>query len=265
MSELDRPDETKPKFYSQKGIALATFFGAPLAASVLIRKNYISLDEPRKGNWTLLIGILSTIALFAGIFSVPENILNKIPNQVIPLFYTGVIYLIVNKLQGDKLSVYEEGGHKYISNWKATGIGALCALLIAAPIGGYIYMEMNNPVYDTYDERMTKFASSESKAFEFYDHMETNSIFQLTQELKNITIPSWERNLALINSLDTLEDITSGLLNRNEVLRAYCNLKLKSVSILKKPLVKIPIGITIRLIVSNSWSILSLKNWSKVK
>jgi hypothetical protein len=101
-----------PKFYSQKGIAIATFFGAPLADSVLIRKKFIELDEERKGNLTLLLGVLSTIAIFFGIFSVPDYIISKIPNQVIPLAYTGLIYLLVDKIQGKEFKVYENLGNK---------------------------------------------------------------------------------------------------------------------------------------------------------
>ena len=224
----------EPKFYSQKGIGIATFFGAPLAASILIRKNYISLNEEKKGNITLGIGILSTILLFVGIFSIPESIINRIPNQIIPLIYTGIIYLIVERIQGKHLKEYQEQENKFISNWKATGIGLLSAILIFAPIGAYAYLEATNPVYEKYNKQFDKFLQNEEASFEFYDNLETNTQFQLIQELNNITIPYWERNKEIIIKLDTLEGISDELLNQNKVLKEYCDLRIKEFRIFEK-------------------------------
>ena len=81
------------KLYSKKAIGIATFIGAPLAVSILIRNNYIELGKNEKGKAALIIGTISTILLFIGIFMIPENIMSKVPNQIIPLIYTGIIYL----------------------------------------------------------------------------------------------------------------------------------------------------------------------------
>jgi uncharacterized membrane protein AbrB (regulator of aidB expression) len=89
-------DESK-KFYSQKAISIATFFGGPLAAGYLIKKNYQAMNQPDLANKATIIGIISTIILFAGIFSIPEHIIDKIPNALFPLIYTLIISLILEK------------------------------------------------------------------------------------------------------------------------------------------------------------------------
>jgi len=78
------------KFYSQGAIAMATFFGGPLAAGILIRENYKKFNDAKNGNRALIIGIISTILLFGFIFLIPESIIEKIPSPVIPAVYTRV-------------------------------------------------------------------------------------------------------------------------------------------------------------------------------
>ncbi|MFT7158343.1 MAG: hypothetical protein ACI8Q1_003374 [Parvicella sp.] len=79
------------RFYSQTAIGMATFIGGPIAAGYLIRENYLSLDQPDKGKKSLIIGIISTVLLFTGIFIIPESIMDKVPNQILPAVYTGII------------------------------------------------------------------------------------------------------------------------------------------------------------------------------
>jgi hypothetical protein len=80
------------KLYSSKAISGATFLGGPLVAGYLIGENFKALDKPNEGRNSLIIGIISTIILFGGIFMVPENMIDKIPTQLIPIVYTGIIW-----------------------------------------------------------------------------------------------------------------------------------------------------------------------------
>ena len=72
---------------------------------------------------------------------IPEDVMSKIPNQIIPLIYTGIIYLIVEKIQGDELKNHEANENEFNSNWKATGIGGICLLLIMGSIFVYAFYE----------------------------------------------------------------------------------------------------------------------------
>lgn len=87
--------------YSQKAIGIATFTGGPIAVGYLIHVNYLALDKPDEGKKALLISIIATIALLGVIFLVPENIIEKIPNQLLTLMYLGIIYMIVEKNHGN--------------------------------------------------------------------------------------------------------------------------------------------------------------------
>ena len=89
--------EEKFKLYSQNAIALATYLGGPLAAGILIRKNSLNLGREKEGSIALIVGVFTTILLFWGIFQIPDLIIDKIPNSLIPAIYTGIIYLIVEK------------------------------------------------------------------------------------------------------------------------------------------------------------------------
>lgn len=122
--------EENKKLYSQKAIGIATFFGGPMAAGYLVKKNYQSLGQESNGKKALLIGIVSTLLLFAGIFSIPESIIDKIPNAIIPAIYTGIIYLIVEKLQGQNFKEHLQDGREFYSVWRAAGIGAISMTIL---------------------------------------------------------------------------------------------------------------------------------------
>jgi len=126
--------EENKKLYSQKAIGIATFFGGPMAAGYLVKKNYQSLGQESHAKKAFLIGIVSTLLLFAGIFSIPESIIDKIPNAIIPAIYTGIIYLIVEKLQGQNLKEHLEYGRVFYSAWRAAGIGAISMMILLLSI-----------------------------------------------------------------------------------------------------------------------------------
>ena len=150
--------------YSQRVISIATYFGGPLAAGILARQNFINLGKEQLGKNALIIGILSTILLFVGIFSVPDHIMDKIPNAVIPLVYTGIIYLILEKFQGSELKEHKENNRPFYSAWKATGIGAVCMLILLGGIFGYAFLSPDDFDTKKYDNGIAKFNKNEEKA-----------------------------------------------------------------------------------------------------
>lgn len=227
-------DVSKPKFYSLKGIGIATYIGSPLAASILIRKNFLELGEDRKAKTALIIGIASTILIFAGIYLLPETIIDKIPNFIIPAIYSFVIYFLAEKQLGEQLKQYQEHGNEFFSNWRAAGIGLLCALIIFIPLIGYEFILANDPVHDEYAQKFEKFSKNETASFEFYKHLDTSSPNQLRKELENLTIPYWEENKKIVQQLKEIDGLTPELLKRNEILWEYCDLRLQEYRIYDK-------------------------------
>lgn len=224
-------DESK-KLYSQKAISIATYFGGPLAAGLLIRENYRNLDKEKLGQNAFIIGIVSTIIIFIGIFSIPEQIIAKIPNALIPLIYTGIISLIVEKIQGNDLKSHKENNQTFQSLWKATGLGAICMVIILAVIAftAFIAGDFSNtePKFDavTYDKELSKFTKNETTSLMVFNSSETYSSETLIAEL-NKGLDLWKQNKSIIVFVSKLENLPKDLIIQNEKLNKYCDLRIE--------------------------------------
>ncbi len=235
MNEQQNVNETKNlKFYSQKSIGLATFIGGPLASGYLIRENYLSLNKPDEGKKALFIGIIATIVIFGGIFMLPEAIIDKLPNQLLPLIYTGIIYLIVEKIHGTVLNQHKENENEFFSGWKAAGIGFISLIILAIGIFGYIYFSPDNVQYEQYDIEFAKFTKNENETLVFYDHLNTETNNSLIQEIDNVSIPKWKENIEIINHSNQIENLPIELLDQNKLLLKYSELRLEAFELFKK-------------------------------
>lgn len=224
--------EPSKKFYSQTAITIATYFGGPLAAGYLVKKNYDTLEQPENGKKALIIGIVSTILLFIGLFSIPEPIIDKMPNALIPLIYTGIIYWIVEKLHGEILKSHKESGGEFYSGWKAAGIGAIAMLILTAGIflslmiSGDLSNTQLNFDSETYDREIAKFADNENNAIAVFNLIETQTPEYLVNEF-NKAIVLWKENLAIVERLNEIENLPKELLDQNTKLLRYCELRIK--------------------------------------
>jgi len=218
------------KFYSQKAIGIATFIGGPLAAGYLIRENYLSLGKPDEGKKSLIIGIISTIL----IFMLPESIIDKVPNQILPAIYTGIIYGIVEKIHGTILNQHKENGNEFYSGWKASGIGLISLIILSIGIFGYVYFSPDGQEYEKYNAEIAEFTKNETESLVFYEHINTETSNSLIQELDNVTIPKWKENIEIIKQSNNIENLPSELLEQNILLLKYSELRLKAFELLKK-------------------------------
>ncbi|MCU0378511.1 MAG: hypothetical protein MUC78_09660 [Bacteroidales bacterium] len=224
--------ESSKKFYSQTAITIATYFGGPLAAGYLVKKNYDTLEQPENGKKALIIGIVSTILLFIGIFSIPEPIIDKIPNALIPLIYTGIIYWIVERIHGDILKTHKESGGEFYSGWKAAGIGAIAMVILIAGIflslliTGDLSNTQLNFDSETYDREIAKFTDNENNAIAVFNVIETQTSEYLINEF-NKALVLWEENLAIVERLNGIENLPKELLDQNTKLLKYCELRIK--------------------------------------
>lgn len=231
--------EENKKLYSQRAIAITTYLGGPLAAGILIRENYKALEKEKQGKYAFIIGIVSTIIIFVGVFLIPENIISKIPNVLIPLIYTGIISLIVEKIQGTDLKSYKENNQKFQSLWKAAGIGAICLAIILAVIAltAFIAGDFANtsPKFDavTYDKELAKFTENETVSLKVFNSIETKSSETIIVEL-NDGLNLWRQNKSIIESVSKLKDLPEILTIQNEKLNKYCDLRIEHFEILLK-------------------------------
>ncbi|RED43412.1 hypothetical protein DFQ10_10510 [Winogradskyella eximia] len=231
---IEQNNTTKDlKFYSQKSIGLATFIGGPLAAGYLIKENYKALNENDKGKTALIISILATVAIFGTLFLIPEAIMDKVPNMVIPAVYTGIIYLIVNKIHGTILDTHEAHNNTFYSGWKAAGIGLISLIVLMAIIVASIFL-VPDGAYDAYDAEMEQFTINEEESLVFYEHFSTEDDLTLLNEINDIAIPKWKENIAIINRTNDIEDLPLELIEQNKKLLKYSELRLEAFELLKK-------------------------------
>jgi hypothetical protein len=219
------------RFYSQRAITIATYFGGPLAAGYLVKKNYEALDQANNANKSMILGVISSILLFAGIISIPEEIIDKIPNALIPGIYTIIIYFIVEKLQGSYLKQHKESGGQFQSAWRAVGAGAICMLIIGAFIFLAAYLSGDLPIgknkFDavTYDKGVAKFVENETKALSVFNVIETEEPDYLINEF-NKGIILWKNNKEIISKLNLIENLPNEFIEQNRVLLKYCDLRI---------------------------------------
>lgn len=222
------------KLYSSKQISGATFLGGPLAAGYLVSENYKALNEPDIGRKALIIGIASTIILFGGIFIIPEKIIDSIPQQIIPLIYTGVIWGIVEWKLGDILKAHKEYNNKFYSGWKAFSVGLVSLVIIGIGIFGYAYLSTDNELFEKYDAEIATFSKNENETLSFYDNLNTKSRTALLTELDDKVIPKWKENIAIIKRTNAYENLPSELSEQNKRLLKYSELRIKAFELFRK-------------------------------
>lgn len=229
--------EESKKLFSQRAIGIATFFGGPAAAGYLVKKNYQAFDQDDTGKKAFMIGIVSTILLFAGIFSIPEHIIDLIPNLLIPAIYTAIIYYIVEKHQGNLLKKHKESGGEFYSGWKATGIGAIFMLLMIGAIAGSVFLAggFSHDNFDAvkYDKGIAEFSKNETKSLEVFNIINSAEPKVLIQEFsKGIVL--WKENKGIVNKLNLIENLPSELKTQNQILLKYCDLRISQNEIIIK-------------------------------
>jgi len=125
--ELDNQITSERKIYKASALWLGTFFGGPLAAGYIIAENFKAFNRPDNAKKTWLFTIVATIVIFAGIFIIPDDV--NIPNQLIPLIYTGIAALILHSFQGKQIQSHiKSGGQVY--EWGRVVIIGLIGLAI---------------------------------------------------------------------------------------------------------------------------------------
>lgn len=222
------------ELYSQRAILIATYIGGPLAAGILARQNFINLGKEELGKYSLIIGIVSTLLLIVGIFSIPEEIIDKVPNLVIPLIYSGIIYLIIEKYQGTELKQHKENNLPFYSAWKATGIGFVSMLILVGGIFGYALLSPDDFDTKKYDNGMVEFSKNEENALLLFSIIDSSSSDKIIRHIDNVGLPAWKNNIELLDNLDKIEGLHDQLKKQNEILRQYSKLRIETFELIRR-------------------------------
>ena len=188
-------------FYSQRAILLATYLGGPLAAGILIQRNFNNFGKKAAGKNALFLAIVFTVLLFVVLFSLPEHILDKIPNILIPAVYTAITALIVERLHGKLLKEHKEKNGRFYSIWKAVGIGVICVIIYITGVLAYVFIVPEN--FDTakYDAGIDRFTKNEMAALELFNLLETQEPDEISHFIQKKGIPKWKKNILILNEL----------------------------------------------------------------
>ncbi|MDR3094285.1 MAG: hypothetical protein LBU62_06575 [Bacteroidales bacterium] len=220
------------QLYSQRAIGVATFLGGPLAAGILARHNFIRLGQPQWGKYALIIGIISTVLVFAGVCSLPEEMLDKIPKILIPSIYTLIIGYIVKIYQGAALKAHKANNRPFCSVWKAAGVGILCTAIYLAIVLGAACLAPSVEM-DVYDAGIEKIFNNEDKAMQIYSFPEEDSI-QVISHIDSVAMPAWNENLTILAHLDKIEGLPEVCKKQNELLLQYTKLRIVSFQLIRK-------------------------------
>jgi hypothetical protein len=143
--------------------------------------------------------------------------------------YTGIIYLIVEKLQGSWIKAHKESGGEFFSAWKATGIGAVFMVMLLAVIAGaaFISGDFSKPGYDAaaYDKGVAAFSENERRSLAVYEVADSAEPQYLIRKFSE-GIVLWKQNKEIINKLNAIENLPAELQVQNQRLLKYCDLRI---------------------------------------
>ncbi|MCX5707749.1 MAG: hypothetical protein NTY14_02005 [Candidatus Omnitrophica bacterium] len=120
------------KLYSINEISIAALIGGPLAGFYLISRNFKALDKKSLSTISFVIGIIATIFLAVVIVFIPQDIMDKIPDVIIPALFTPVIYAYVKKAQGQEIKDHFKNGWAKHSQRRTAVTGVLALAITLA-------------------------------------------------------------------------------------------------------------------------------------
>jgi rhomboid protease GluP len=106
-------------------------------------------------------------------------------------------------------------------------------LFIAAVLVCFLVCKSIPDSYGKYQAYMDDFAKNENIALTIYHMPKSTPNDQLINEIENNGIPLWRTELSILDKADKL-DLPASITAHNEILRQYCNLRIKSYELLAK-------------------------------
>ena len=222
------------KLFSSKAINIATFLGGPLAASILMRRNFINLGNEKAGLMSIVIGVLTTMLIIIAIVLIPESTLDKIPSFIIPAIYTAIVLLLVERTQGEALKRQKEIEDGFYSGWKAAGHGLLGATIYLGVVLGVVLLAPLDPTEEAYNEMISDFSKTEENALVLFDILERGDFDEVPDFISYTGIPAWNKNQTLVQQYRDSHELSGELLTKVGLLERYCNLRIESYELIRK-------------------------------
>lgn len=215
------------KLYSKTAILLATLIGTPVAGGLLIYKNYKNLSDLRKAIASLFFCVLLTIVCVGGLLLIPEHILIKIPQVIIPLIYTTAVYFLIDGSMSQQLEEHEKNKRPFYSVWRSVGIAGICLGVVLGFYILYFSIAPDQFEHPAYVAAMTEFTQNENEALELFAMMPYAEPEIVSLFIREKGIPAWRKNIEILNRLNYAEKLHADVKHQINLYINYCNLRIR--------------------------------------
>ncbi|MBB6612324.1 hypothetical protein H7F15_14835 [Pontibacter sp. Tf4] len=123
------PSVPEEKYYNLNPIMVATVLGGPIAAGYMMYRNYTTTGEEEGAKSIIIWAIIYTYLLFGVMMLLPEPVIDRIPNIVIPWINGGIAYFVAKKYQNNILLEHEQQNGAFYSVWRSVWMGIVCAVV----------------------------------------------------------------------------------------------------------------------------------------
>ncbi|HXB34655.1 MAG TPA: hypothetical protein VNV35_14580 [Puia sp.] len=126
------------KLYKDNAVWVGTFIGGPLVGCYLAAENFKQLGQPDKARISWIIAILTLLVIAGGLFLIPG--IEKVPRYIIPLTYTLIARVLVQRYQGEAIKSHIAQGGPTYSSWRTVWIALVGAAILFAVIFGLLFL-----------------------------------------------------------------------------------------------------------------------------
>ncbi|MBI1221621.1 MAG: hypothetical protein GC180_03370 [Bacteroidetes bacterium] len=223
-NQVFRPEMPEKKYYSLKTIYGAAFFGTPLAAGILIRRNFINADEDSKALLGLGAGVFMTLILLLLAFLIPDEY-DKIARFGLPLGGALGIKYLADHWQGHFLKKHDENGGSFYSGWRAVGPSMGSLILVVGLIFGVSYFSHEETTMaampNEYKEIFQEIVEHESKAEVCFNLYNEGKVDESAAYIHHTSIPELKKAAKLVDELDAYANGDENMLQHHASIRNY--------------------------------------------
>ena len=137
LEETFEPTKPQGKVYKSSAFWVGTFIGGPLAAGYFFAKNFKVFGEDEKIKPTWIFALLISVLVLLIAILIPEDV--EIPNQLIPLAYTGAAFGLFYHFQEAKAKTHLDQGGAHYSWGNVLGVSIISFMILVIPIAIYVF------------------------------------------------------------------------------------------------------------------------------
>ena len=137
--------QVKKTLFTEKQVDLSAILAGPIPPGLLIYYNYKALGKEKEAHIALASTLIFTVAFFYGLFQLPAELLDKIPNIFFTAFYGILVFLFFRYFMAEDINQAFESGAFKRSNWSVAGITILGLVVNLAIVFG---LAIDQPFYE---------------------------------------------------------------------------------------------------------------------